>query len=246
MKGYLGFGFVIALFLFSCGNNAGKTASTSTDSLNNEQSNAASMSVNDSASANMNMAGSTTFKAAMDKMMQQMHAMQMTQDPDHDFAMMMKQHHQGAIDMSQIELARGTNAELKQVAQKIIDDSQKDINELNAFLSSHKPSQKSDFAKKQMDKMMQSMNMEHGSDIDKEFAMMMSMHHQQGIEMARDYLKVSAADETKNVANRTINANSEDLKKLSKWTGNTSARPDHNMNNMNKKDTGTKAAHAGH
>lgn len=41
---------------------------------------------------------------AMMKMMDKMKSMKMSGDPDHDFAMMMAEHHQGSIDMSEIVL----------------------------------------------------------------------------------------------------------------------------------------------
>lgn len=166
------------------------------------------------------MSGSMPFKAVMDKMMQDMHSMQMTEDADNDFAMMMKHHHQGAIEMSNIELSRGANAEVKQVAQKIIDDSQKDINDLDSFLKTHQPDSKSDYAKRTMDKMMggsSQMNMGGSGDIDQQFATMMAMHHQHGIDMSKDYLKTGKEAQTKKVANRVVKTNSEDLKKLNKW-----------------------------
>jgi uncharacterized protein (DUF305 family) len=148
--------------------------------------------------------------------------MKMTEDPDHDFAMMMRAHHQGAIEMSNIELSKGANAEMKQVAQKIIDDSQKDIRDLDSFLNAHQPDSKSDFAKRAMDQMMSGssqMNMEHSGDIDQQFATMMAMHHQHGIDMSKDYLKSGKEADVKKVANRVIKANSEDLTKLNKWKG---------------------------
>lgn len=230
-------GLITVLFLSSCGDSSNTTANNSADTATSEQSNAAEAPANDHTTSNNSITGGS-FKEVMDKMMQDMHSMKMTNDPDHDFAMMMKSHHQGAIEMANIELSKGANAELKQVAQKIIDDSQKDINDLNAFLGSHQPSKNSEFAKKQMDKMMKSMdmNMDHGGDIDKEFAMMMTMHHQHGIDMARDYLKVGTAAETKKVANNTIKANSEDIKKL-KAHGGSAGHSGHDMSETDKKET---------
>jgi len=235
------FGFTV-LLLASCGNNQTNSTTSSSDSATSVQDNAAADSLvtntnNTSASGTAN----ATFKEVMDKMMQDMNSMQMTEDPDHDFAIMMKRHHQGAIDMSNIEISKGTNAEIKQVAQKTIDDSQKDINDLNNFLGSNQPTKKSDFGKKEMDKMMKSMNkdmnMEPGGDTDKEFAMMMSMHHQHGIDMARDYLKVGTAEETKKVANNTIKSNSDGLKKLKALAGNATG---HSGHDMSQNDAGQK------
>lgn len=229
MKRILLFSLVLGGLLAACNDSGSDTGSS--DTLNTEQNNPANATGDTSAAGNNNTTGNTgtSFKAVMDKMMQDMHSMTMTEDPDHDFAMMMKSHHQGAIDMANIELAQGSDAELKQVAQKMITDAQKDMADLNSFLSSNQPSKKSDFHKKMMDKMMASSSgtMDHGGNIDMEFAMMMEMHHQQGVDMSRDYLKTASAAQTKKVANNTIQSNSEDIKKLKAWQSKNKGGTDH-------------------
>jgi len=49
------------------------------------------------------------------------------------FAEMMAAHHQGAIDMAKTELKDGSLAEVKQFAQKVIDDQQKEIDQLKQW-----------------------------------------------------------------------------------------------------------------
>ncbi|GAA4340837.1 DUF305 domain-containing protein [Flaviaesturariibacter amylovorans] len=225
------------VWLAACSGNDNQTATTETTTE--------TATHQDTSGASSNTAATPTsgadFQGVMSKMMSDMHGMTMTQDQDHDFAMMMKEHHEGAIEMSNIELSSGSNAELKQVAQKIIDDSRKDITELDAFMKNHQPNGKSDFAQKSMEQMMKgsSMNMNHGGSVDQQFAMMMSMHHQQGIDMARLYLKSARSAETKKVANNTIQANTEDNKKLAKFQNGNSGTdmPGHNMNGMSGHDS---------
>lgn len=240
MKRSLSLCLVTVIFLVSCGSGDNTSATTTSDSSSNTQSNSATTATdlgNTTGSTSSSTTGNGSIKEAMDKMMQNMQSMQMTGDPDHDFAMMMKMHHQGAIDMSNIELSKGTNANLKQVAQETINESQKDINDLNTFLGSHQPSKKSDFGQKQMDKMKSmNMGMDMGSDVDKNFAMMMSMHHQAGIQMAKDYLKVATAEEAKKIANNTIKSNSEGLKKLKAYSTDTMNQSDMKGMDMKNKD----------
>jgi len=81
---------------------------------------------------------SMEMKDSMMKGMKGMDAMQMTGDADHDFAMMMKMHHQGAIDMAQIEIESGRDAKMKAMAKKIEEAQRKEIKEFDDWLAKHK------------------------------------------------------------------------------------------------------------
>ncbi|UUZ51885.1 DUF305 domain-containing protein [Massilia sp. B-10] len=75
--------------------------------------------------------------ASMQKMHSEMEAMTMSGDMDHDFAMMMRSHHQGAIDMAKLELARGKDNVMKQMAKKMIADQSKEIAKLDKWMGQH-------------------------------------------------------------------------------------------------------------
>ena len=78
--------------------------------------------------------------AVMEKSHQKMRSdMKMTGDVDHDFATMMVMHHQSGIDMAEVEIAKGSDATMKAMAKKIIEGQQREIKELKAWLSKHKP-----------------------------------------------------------------------------------------------------------
>ena len=67
-----------------------------------------------------------------------MQGLKLSGDTDKDFAMMMKMHHQQAIEMAKVEMQSGKSAQLKAMAQKMIDDQSKEIGELDAWLQQHK------------------------------------------------------------------------------------------------------------
>ena len=64
-----------------------------------------------------------------------MSSMQMTGNADVDFAMMMRIHHLGAIDMAQAELKNGKAPEMRKLAQNIIAAQKKEITQLDKFLA---------------------------------------------------------------------------------------------------------------
>jgi uncharacterized protein (DUF305 family) len=79
------------------------------------------------------------YMAAMMKMQESMTSKEMSGDPTHDFVMMMIPHHQSAIDMAQVLLKEpNADPEIKQIAEKIISDQQKEIDQFNAWLEKHK------------------------------------------------------------------------------------------------------------
>ena len=83
------------------------------------------------------MQGAMEMKPMMKDMSDKMSSMPMSGDPDVDFAMMMRIHHQGAIDMAQAELQAGKSAQMRKMATNIIKAQKKEIAELDKFLAKH-------------------------------------------------------------------------------------------------------------
>lgn len=59
---------------------------------------------------------------------------------DRDFATMMIAHHQGAIDMAQLQLRFGQNEQLRRIAQEIIVEQQQEISAMYLALAEPVPS----------------------------------------------------------------------------------------------------------
>ena len=93
------------------------------------------------------MSASGDMRGSMTGMMKSMESMQTTGDTDRDFAMMMKIHHQGAIDMSEVELKSGKDPKMRAMAKGIIEAQKKEIKEFEQWLAKHKASEGSPKAK---------------------------------------------------------------------------------------------------
>lgn len=78
------------------------------------------------------------FHGAMAAMQDQMGEVQMTGDPDTDFATMMIPHHQGAIDMAKAELEQGKDPEIRQLAEEIIAAQEREIAILRQWLQTNR------------------------------------------------------------------------------------------------------------
>ncbi len=77
-------------------------------------------------------------KAAKAMGMDSMQQMAMSGDIDKDFAMMMKLHHQQAVNMAEMELANGKSAEMKAMARQIIAAQKKEIAQFDSWLAKQK------------------------------------------------------------------------------------------------------------
>lgn len=78
--------------------------------------------------------GSAQLKSGMMKGMKEMDAMNTTGNVDRDFAMMMKMHHQQALDMAKIEVDHGKSAEMKAMAKKIMEAQKREIAQFDKWL----------------------------------------------------------------------------------------------------------------
>ena len=81
------------------------------------------------------MSGGMDMKAMMRNNNDKMSSMQMMGNTDMDFAMMMRVHHQGAIEMAEAELRDGKDAQMRKMAKDIIAAQKKEIAQLDKFLA---------------------------------------------------------------------------------------------------------------
>lgn len=204
----------MAAFLFVACNNASESASTGTDTSTNN------------AVANQPNTQNTTQSTAdlmkpMNDMMGKMQSMQMSGDFDVDFAKTMIEHHQGALDMAQIEVANGKDATMKSKAQEILTKQKQEQQELRDFVNSYKPSgmkHGEGEMQKHMSMMQDKMkSMQMSGDVDRDFATMMASHHQDGISMAKMEVKNGMSAELKKMAQKSIDDQQKDIAELQGW-----------------------------
>lgn len=160
----------------------------------------------------------------MHDMSEEMNPMEMTEDADHDFSIMMKMHHQGAINMGNKELEKGDDATIKAMAQTMIDMQQSEIQELQTFLDSHTiaPSEEGEMwgmeAMEAMERMDRNADLEVlTGDPDHDFAILMINHHQSAMDMAQSLLHHGHHEDLKEMATKMIEDQSKEIKDLQNW-----------------------------
>lgn len=108
------------------------------------RTNAGGSVMQDSHSSTHSMSGSSSsggmdMKAMMKDNNEMMSSMEMTGNPDVDFAMMMRAHHQGGLKMAEAELRDGKDPAMRKMAKAIIAAQKKEINQLNTYLKKKSP-----------------------------------------------------------------------------------------------------------
>ncbi|PZO11694.1 MAG: DUF305 domain-containing protein [Burkholderiales bacterium] len=82
--------------------------------------------------------GAKDMRASMMMGMEDMQKMPMSGDTDKDFAMMMKVHHQQALNMAEMQLKNGKSPEMKAMAKQIIVAQKKEIAQFDKWLAKQK------------------------------------------------------------------------------------------------------------
>ena len=208
--------FTAGFFLQSCGNNTNDSVKTDTDTTMSKMNNMDSMSMK-----NMN----NGMMESMNGMMASMNAMKMTGDFDLDFANMMIMHHQAAIDMSEIELTKGSDAQVKTWAQNIITAQKAEIGQMQALAKNIKvPEMKKESGEMHNElgetmKMMMAKTraMTMSGNTDKDFVMMMIPHHESAVTMAEDEISHGKHYELKKMAQKIIADQNKEIKDFNAW-----------------------------
>ena len=211
------------MYFFSACNNG-----TATDKANSDTSAKSSIN-NDTADKKMSVADTgkmeNALMGAMNKMMGKMDVMEMSGNFDTDFATMMIQHHQGAIDMAQIEVSKGTDEKIKGMAQNIITkqtEEQGKLSEMVKGRSSAPPKMDTIHAEHQLhDAMINMMDkikgMQMTGNTDKDFVMMMIPHHESAIEMAKSELLHGKNSGLKQMAKKGIADQTKEINDFKAW-----------------------------
>jgi uncharacterized protein (DUF305 family) len=119
---------------------------------------------------------------------------------DVQFLDTMSEHHRDGIKMMQLAVDKAQSQDIKQMAQKGIDDQNQDIDDMKSLRQSDAPEAVNIklpgmMSKAKMQQDMAKLEAAAGSDFDKHFLQTMIKHHQGGVKMADDALgKASDAD----------------------------------------------------
>lgn len=163
---------------------------------------------------------------AMHASMSGMDEMKMTGNFDCDFASMMIIHHQGAIDMSVVEVQNGTDADIKALAQNIIKTQKAEIDEMHVLLNDVKinpeveKSNKGEFSDEMKNMMQKMKGMSTTGNTDKDYVTMMIPHHEAAVKMAKEQIANGKNEALKKMAQTMVEEQTQEIDVLKKWLAN--------------------------
>lgn len=163
----------------------------------------------------------------MSIMMEDMKNIKPTGDVSLDFLYGMIPHHKAAIEMSNSLLKYGgQNEEIKKIAENIITNQNKEIEQMKDMIKSIESNpqidekKEQDYLKKYNEMFTDNMNEKDKSKInsvDKAFATGMINHHEMAITMAQDILKYTNNQDVINLANNIIKSQNSEIVKMKEF-----------------------------
>ena len=177
---------------------------------------------NDDDGINLQSHNDNEMMTEMHLMMDQMEQMTPSNDPDIDFTRMMIMHHEGAIDMANLELEDGDNSEMRTRAQNIINEQQQEIQQLQSILNGLVTDEVDiEFPMEQMSSM-EKMDKTADTqlitgDTDNDFATLMILHHQAAIDNSSAYLHHGSNTQLNDIAKMIIEKQTSEINDLANW-----------------------------
>ena len=178
-------------------------------------------------STKINMPMEDGMMSPMTSMTKKMNSMKMSGDFDDDFAALMIEHHQGAVAVSKMEVAKGMDEQMKKMAQTMVADHQSEIEQLKAFISHHdsepehtdknaipKHENVNESALTNIMKMEEMNSMKMTGNMDKDYAMMMKAHHENAMKMSQAEIANGHHADLKKMAQKMSNDDMKEIKEF--------------------------------
>ncbi len=145
---------------------------------------------------------------------------------DIDFARGMIPHHQGAVDMAEVVLQYGDDAEIKELAQRIIVWQEAEIGMMKQWLLTHDSTWQAEHPLamqsvkgyvEAMNIMHRDMNIDYTGDADVDFARGMIPHHQGAVDMADVLVAFGVAPMLRSLSHDIVRSQGQEIRLMQEW-----------------------------
>lgn len=160
-------------------------------------------------------------------MMDRMSAIQLTDDVDNDFAALMIEHHRGAVDISEVEVAKGSDSAMTSMAKRMVSDHKSEIEQLKTFSRNHAAMHESKTGAKEHthevgedNELSDAMTAERTKmkdlkttgNPDKDYAQLMQAHHEAAVNMSKAEVAHGHHAELKKMAQKMMADDGREIK----------------------------------
>jgi uncharacterized protein (DUF305 family) len=173
---------------------------------------------------NHSMSMNSDLMQSMKKTSTTMTKTKMNGDFDYDFANLMIMHHQMAIDMSKVEIEKGSDQTIVNMAKGIVAAQEIEIREMQEFIKNYKVSatnnQTSNSFKisTEMKSMMDKMNeVNISQNIDRDYVAMMIPHHESAVKMSKMLLQFGTQNDLVDLSKNIIEDQTFEIDEFKKW-----------------------------
>lgn len=155
----------------------------------------------------------TAFTESTQKKMDQAAMMEKSSGHDPHFLDMMSEHHKDGIKMAEMASQKAESKEIKTMANKILKDQKKELKQMQEWRQDKFASvPKSQEMPSKMD--MSKLETSKGAEFDKNFAMMMASHHEDGIKMAQEAIPMLKNSQIKQFAQNSTKNQTKEMHQL--------------------------------
>ena len=159
---------------------------------------------------------------AMNKMLTKIKDMKLSRNVDIDFANIIIQHHQGAIDMSLIEIKSGSDAGIKAMAKKIIRNQMDEQSNFGNIVQGTKPMKmnmrRDNELFEDISEMKAAINtIKLSGNIDKDFVNLMIEHHESEIKISKNEFSNGLNSQLKQMSQKLINDQTKEINEFKNW-----------------------------
>ena len=159
---------------------------------------------------------------AMNKMLNKIREMKLSRNVDIDFANIIIQHHQGAIDMSLIEIKSGSDAGIKAMAKKIIRNQMDEQSNFGNIVQGTKPMKMNMGMDNELfediSEMKAAINtMKLSGNIDKDFVNLMIENHESQIKLSKNEFSNGMNNQLKQMSQKLINDQTKEINEFKNW-----------------------------
>ncbi len=212
---------ILVIVIASCNNNPASTVQVS----DKKDTVTTAVDLNDTMQMDKMQMANPMLESMM-ATMKKMDTLKMSNNFDVDFANSMMIHHQAAIDMSELQIAKGGDVQIIEMAKNIITAQKAEIAKMKTFVAGYTMSDKKidnsdsqNILEDEMKSMMATMhNMKMTGNTDDDFVMLMIPHHASAVKMANYELIYGKEPMLKKMAQKMIVDQNKEIATFVAWS----------------------------